>query len=123
MSGNFPAVAQSWTSYTPSVNSDGGVPGSYTASIRYLLTGKTVQGYAVVDITTLAPASGIFYIGLPLAVSSGRSYPVYGRCNAVAGVALCGRVNGSTLLVTKYDNTGPGANNESLLIQFTYEID
>lgn len=123
MSGNFPAVAQSWQTYTPSVTSDGGIPASYTAGIRYLLTGKTVQLYAVVNITVLLPASGVFYIGLPLAVSAGRSYPVYGRANVVAGVALCGRVNGSTLLVTKYDNSAPGANLESFIIECTYEID
>lgn len=60
-----PASLASWTTYTPTVTSQGGTITAYTASGIYLNVGKSVYYSVSITITTAGTATGFLKCSLP----------------------------------------------------------
>lgn len=112
-----------WTAYTPTVGSGSGTITTSSATGRYKQIGtKTYAVEMEVTITTNGTGATTVTVTLPFAAKSATAFA--GRATNVSGKALSAAVaaTGSTLAITNYDNTYPGANGEHLVVSGIYEL-
>jgi hypothetical protein len=62
-----------WTSFTPTVTSQGGTPTTVTATSKYAQIGKVVIYQILIEIVAIGTASGHINIDLPVAHESGTT--------------------------------------------------
>ena len=110
-----------WAPYTVTLTAATGTFTTASASGRFRLNDKTIQFQVNVGITTNGTAAGAIVIGLPRTAASG-AYTVTGRGSVsgklVGGIVLAGA---TTVSVTNYDASYPGATGETLVVTGTYE--
>ena len=114
-----------WTTWTPTITADTGTFTTVSGAGRYVQTGKTVTGTAVITITTNGTAAGAVKITPPISMSgnyiAGTSVG-FGREGSVTGNALNVEYRSASVMgITKYDNTYPAASGYTLRITFVYE--
>ena len=115
-------AADDWRVFTPIVSAQTGVITSYTSTGRYKLVGSTVSVKATINITNAGTAAGDVRFNLPinnpaLFVSVGC-----GRESSVTGKALQVTASGTAAAVLNFDNTYPGVNNSTLIVDVSYVI-
>ena len=110
-----------WTAYTPTLSAGSGAFTTASASGRYKQIGKTVFIQIVVAITTNGTAASNVTVTLPFAPNGWAVFT--GKEATANGKAMGGSTNGSaTLFLTNYDNTYPGVNGATLVIEGVYEV-
>ncbi len=121
---NTTITGSAWTNYTFTPTAGSGTLTSATGTGYYQKIGKTVVGHARATITTNGTGASSINITLPFAPSAHAGVIVYGRTTSVTGKMLVGFADsGTTVGVTWYDNTYPGASGEILEVSFSYEVD
>lgn len=112
-----------WSTYTPTVTPSAGSITTYSAAGRYKTIGKTMFLNVVITITTNGTGSGLLSATMPPGFTAAAASSFSGVESAVLGHAL--RVNiasgASSMVMTKYDNTYPGANGHVLVINGVVE--
>lgn len=118
--------AEAWTTYTPSVTSFAGTITTLgTVSGRYQKIGKTLFIECAIGITTNGTGSSSILLPLPASVGTAAAITVIGgRENVVTGSMLQGIISagGSSISITKYDNTYPGGDGRTLVISGVIEL-
>jgi hypothetical protein len=113
-----------WTSYNvPTPTSGSGMLSSASATGRYKTIGKTCFVELSVNITTNGSGGTNIVVALPFTAAA-HYYTLAGVDVGVTGKMLYGFINqnGTTALITFYDNTYPGANSAILQLSGVYEI-
>jgi hypothetical protein len=114
-----------WTAWTPTVTADSGSFTTVSATGRYVQSGKTVTGTAMITITTNGTAATAVKFTPPVSMSGNYTVGTsvgFGREGSVTGSSLNAEYRSALVIgVTKYDNTYPGANGYTLRITFVYE--
>lgn len=116
----FPA-GDPWTSVSSTVTSGSGTITTATGTIRYYREGRRMFIRATASITTNGTGAGFVKMTLPFAVIAGNSV-LAGRENSIAGVAVLGVASGTTLDLYRYDNTYPGGNGASIVVEGVLEL-
>jgi len=116
------AIAPAWTAYTPTITAGSGTFTTVSATGRYLTIGKVTHVKIEVNITTNGTAAGYIVATLPntavgFAALSGRERNVSGKMLA----GMIGVLSSTTTTCVNYDNTYPGANGASCLLNGSYE--
>lgn len=97
--------------FTPTVSAAVGTITTAAASLNYVRRGRLVRFHVTVTITNNGTGAGAVLVTLPFSAVSGV---IFGRADAVSGKALQGICSGTTLTITNYDNSYPGASGEVL---------
>lgn len=113
-----------WTSYTPTVGSQGGTITSSSATGRYKRFGKTVIVMMSLTVTTAGSGTGYMSGTLPITAASN---PYSGACfdtnTAKSGAALIFPAIGTNIaLVRNADGTTMIANGANPVCTITYEV-
>ena len=66
-------ASYTWTSFTPTITSQGGTPTTVTASSKYAKIDKVVIYQLLIEIVNAGTATGHIYIDLPVAHESGTT--------------------------------------------------
>jgi hypothetical protein len=110
------------STYTPTVTSDSGAPGSYTVTGATFTIGKLNFVEIKVNITTAAPATGNLYVSVP---SAPARDVVFAACeNSVTGKAARGLLTvggGASIAVKYYDNSSVFVDGAVVIITGWYE--
>lgn len=115
-------------SYTPVMTSGTGTITTVGACTgAYLLKGRMCYFQAQCTITTNGgTAAGNIVITLPVtaAVASGYRFVLVGRGDAISGNSLVGVIasGGTSVVLTNYDGTYPGADGERIAVSGWYQI-
>lgn len=111
--------------YTPTVTAASGTITTKSATGRWIRTGNMVTVWVEVTITTNGTGAGAVVATLPSglataikAVGSSRELAVTGK----TGSATVDSVLNTTVNLTNYDNTYPGANGAVIVATVTYSI-
>jgi hypothetical protein len=112
----------SWETYTPNITAEMGSFTTVSATMRYRIDGKTLHFNMTITITDNGTASGSVIASLPVAARSGDKAIVPGRNDVNGGAMLQGIVQGSSMAIFKYDNTGPGSTGEVMRMSGAYEV-
>lgn len=113
-----------WTAWTPTVSASSGTFTTLgTVTARYKQIGKTVFFYITIPITTNGTAAGFVQATLPIAAANTTTQSAQGRDTGLTGKQLSARIlqNTTTMQVTFYDATYPGANGAAISMSGTYE--
>jgi hypothetical protein len=113
-----------WTAWAPTVTAGSGTFTTLgTVTARYKQLGKTVFFYISIPITTNGTAAGFVQATLPFTAANFAYQMVIGRENAAVGFSCAGRIpqNTSTVQITKYDATYPGADGYQVDVAGQYE--
>jgi len=113
--------------YTPTMISTAGTITTVGAiQGQYFLKGRIVYFQAQGTITTNGTGAGSIQISLPITASSTATsrWVVLGRGDAISGKSLIGVIaaGGTTVVLTNYDATYPGANGERIAVTGWYQI-
>ncbi len=111
-----------FTTYTPTVTATTGTFTSVSATGRYKVANGLVFFRIGITITTNNSAAGHVRVTLPIACGS-LPYTCYGYANTTSGKMLSGFIlaNTTTLQISNYDFTYPGASGETFVISGFYE--
>lgn len=113
--------------YTPTMISTAGTLTTVGAiQGQYFLKGRIVYFQAQGTITTNGTGAGSIQISLPIQASTTATsrWVVLGRGDNVSGKSLIGVIasGGTTVVLTNYDATYPGANGERIAVTGWYQI-
>lgn len=113
--------------YTPTMISTAGTITTVGAiQGQYFLKGRIVYFQAQGTITTNGTGAGSIQISLPIQASTTATsrWVVLGRGDNVSGKSLIGVIaaGGTTVVLTNYDATYPGANGERIAVTGWYQI-
>ena len=113
--------------YTPTMISTAGtIPTVGAIQGQYFLKGRIVYFQAQGTITTNGTGAGSIQISLPIQASTTATsrWVVLGRGDNVSGNSLIGVIasGGTTVVLTNYDATYPGANGERIAVTGWYQI-
>ena len=112
-----------WTSAACAIVSSAGTLTTASGTVRYKIIGKTVFYQIAASITTNGTGSGQLNVsGLPFTFRASSVQMALGRENSVNGKVACfiGFSNAGTLM--NYDNTYPGVNGASLIVNGVGEL-
>jgi hypothetical protein len=112
-------------SYTPTIAATAGALTTASATGNYILMGKLVYIRATGSITTNGTGSGSITISLPFTVTStpaASTQIIAGKETGVSNKAVIGTTSQATttLTITFYDGTYPGANGASISVAGWY---
>lgn len=114
-----------WTSFTPTVISTAGTLTTVAALGKYKRVGKTVFVRLKINITTNGSGSGQVSATLPATAANDAGWyqVISGVETGATGRQLVGYIgaNMSTVIITFYDATYPGANGRELSMEGVYE--
>jgi hypothetical protein len=113
----------SWTTYTPTITSQGGAPGATTPTGRWKSIGKTVFVEISVTITSAGTATGLLFATLPVTAVTGPIQAMAGVESAVSGKSCKSFIaSGDTRAgISFYDNTTVWAASNVVTTQGVYE--
>jgi hypothetical protein len=114
-----PPVPQgAWSTFAPVITAGSGTFTTVSGTVRFQQTGKRVDFYLSVTVTTNGTAAVTVNATLPVAATStGGIVPGRGS----SGKMLQGSVSGGTISILNYDNTYPAADNSSIVVSGSYE--
>ena len=115
-------ASYTWTSYTPTVTSQGGSITTYTASGKYLKIDKGLFFIFTVILTNVGTATGNMIITLPFTAvgSSAGSVYEYNTTGQSGPVSIA--VNASTAITRNYSNSTWFSNGFNLFGSIFYEV-
>lgn len=118
-----PPVPQgAFTAYTPTVSAESGTFTTVSAQGRYQQTGKRVDFWLQVNVTTVGTAGGAVLASVPVTPASGANYQAAGRDGGVGGKVLQGSVLASgNLRILTYDAAAPAVSGSVLILSGFYE--
>jgi hypothetical protein len=116
------AASYTWTSYTPTVTSQGGSITTYTASGKYLKIDKGLFFIFTVILTNVGTATGNMIITLPFTAvgSSAGSVYEYNTTGQSGSVSIA--VDASTAITRNYTNSTWFSNGFNLFGSIFYEV-
>jgi hypothetical protein len=112
------------TAFAPVVTAGSGAFTTVSATSRYKQIGKMIFIQLVIVITANGTAGTRVNATLPfVSANTAGSQVISGKATAVSGKALTGVIlpNSNQILIVNYDNSYPGANGETLVLQGWYE--
>lgn len=116
-------MAGAWNTFTATIGSAGGALGTASATVRWKKLGRTVFVSATATISANGTGAGTVNVSMPFAAAgnvglAGREFT--NTSKMIVGVMTPG---GTTLFITNYDGTYPGAaaGTTTLVISGTYE--
>lgn len=114
-------LAADWVNYVPTVGPSAGSGLTYTINAaRYLKRSRDVMIRLDITITNNGTGSGRVEVQPPF-VGTQNAGILAGREVVTTGAAIVGTVNAGVIIVTKPDNTYPGATGHRLVMSGIYE--
>lgn len=104
-----------WTAYTPTLSCAGGSLTSASANGWYKTIGKTVHVNINVGVTTIGSCAAAVQATLPLAAAR-ASCLAGNNVNTNMLLTACVGATSATLVMTKYDNSGPGVTSAQTMV-------
>lgn len=116
----FPNSLGAWTAYTPTITAGtGALTTTVINTCRWTQVNKTVLFHLDVGITTNGTGATSINSSVPVAAHH-LSYGA-GREVGSTGAQCSAEVNGSTMVIHKYDNTYPGGSGFRIVVDIAYE--
>lgn len=111
-----------WSTYTPTVGSQGGTFTTTSATGAYKIIGKTVHFVVQITITTVGSATGFVTFTFPPGVTGNRNQNAAGKDATTGKMVTAGWASASTTgAILFYDGTSPIAAGNILLVSGVIE--